>query len=114
MDDLDRRSFLKFSAGALLGSQFAYADGSAVDHPDFKPDPRIEEIFRDLAAPLHERSMRDRSRGVALGKEGDLSGGYTLSKSGDFPEAQLATAYADFAKFMSVCMEVEERAGGYA
>lgn len=39
----------------LLATSAALAASPEDHHPDFKPHPRLEEIFRDLSAPLYTR-----------------------------------------------------------
>jgi hypothetical protein len=83
-------------------------------HPDYKPDPRLEDIFRDLSAPLHSRLRRDRSRTAERGKEADASRGYSLEIGEPGLAVRLEASSADFHRFMSVAMGVDARSAGYA
>src|SRR2546421_3522215 len=106
-----RREFL--AATTALAAMPGFSSPTAQSHPSFKPDPRVEAIFDDLAAPLHSRLMRDRSRVAVNGKEADLSHGYSFDIDAAMAE-RLAASSADLHKFMSVCMAVEPPSSGYA
>ena len=117
MNQFSRRDFLSISTASLLAAPWEIASGGepadASLHPDFRPDPRIAEIFRDLAAPLHGRSMRDPNRAAAV-QEADLASGCSLEIADRKAAETLATATADFHAFMSVAMEVKRNSGGHA
>jgi hypothetical protein len=102
-----RRIFLSATGVGLAGlSDAAAAPWTDARHPDYIPDPRIAEIFRDLASPLHSISLRDRARTAARGSEADLSAGYSLAIEGRATGA-LSAMEADFHRFLSVCMQVQ-------
>ena len=105
-----RRDLLATALATVPG--FSQTTGQR--HRDFKPDPRLEEIFRDLSAPLHSRLRRDRSRKAVVGKEADASRGYSLDIGDPRAAGQLEASTADFHRFMSVSMAVHSRPGGYA
>lgn len=118
MGSISRREFVSCVAPLLAAEdnlrlgEGAYWPASAGSgekeqrHPDFRPDPRIEEMFRGLAAPLHSRLVRDRARVAAGGKEADLSRGYTLEIQGREIVERLTEAVTDFHSFMTVSMGV--------
>ena len=108
---MKRRDFV--AAATALTALPEFAQMHEERHPNFKPHPRLEEIFRDLSAPLHRRLKRDRSRKAAIGREADLSQGYSLAIA-DHAAARLETSAADFHLFMSVAMAVKPRSAGYA
>ena len=97
-----RRDFLTTAAALVAKGEQG--------HPAFKPAARVEEIFRDLEQPLHNRLMRDRERTAAAG-EADLSAGYSVRVDGR--AARLESAIADFHMFMPVSMGVKQEAGAY-
>jgi hypothetical protein len=107
---MKRREFLTTAAmlAALPDVSHAYEE-----RPNLQLHPRLEEIFRDLAAPLHSRLMRDSSRVAIDGKEADLSRGYSLKISDSRAASQLEASIADLHRFLSVPMAVESRSDGY-
>jgi hypothetical protein len=109
-----RRTFLS-AVGLGLGGlpDAGAAPWTEARHPNFVPDPRIQEIFRDLAAPLHGVSLRDRARAVSAGAEADLSAGYSLAIEDRDAADALGAMEADFHRFLSICMEVSRAGGGY-
>ncbi len=107
-----RRVFLSSVAATLGGLPEAdCAEEPSYRHPDFHPHPRIAEIFRDLAAPLHATLIRDPSRSSKEG-EADLSRGCSLeidrTVAGD-----LAAAADDFRRFLSVSMGLRPETSAY-
>jgi hypothetical protein len=120
MTSISRRLFLASaglpaleSAFPLLAATSHHASLPYRQNSSFRPDPRVEDIFRDLASPLHTGLMRDSARTAVMDHEADLSGGYSLEI---FPGAiakTLAVASADFHQFMSVSMGVKSGAGSY-
>jgi hypothetical protein len=107
-----RRSFLTAVSLGLGGlPEAGAAPWTEQRHPDFHPDPRIQEIFRDVAAPLHSAPLRDRARSASAG-EANLTAGCTLRIEG-FGGAGLATMEADFRRFLSVCMQSPAGERGY-
>jgi hypothetical protein len=110
--NMRRRDFL--TTATALAAEPGFSQPTEQRHPDFKPDPRLEEIFRDLSAPLHSRLRRDRSRKAVMGKEADASRGYSLEIGDTGAARRLEASTADFHRFMSVAMAVQSRSGGYA
>ena len=104
-----RRDFLAIAT--TLATRPVNPSPGSERHPDFKPLARVEEIFRNLAQPLHSRLMRDRARTAAAG-EAELSAGYSLVMD-PAAASRLGVAIADFHTFMSVSMGVGWRPGGY-
>lgn len=82
-------------------------------HPNFKPDSRLEEIFKDLSAPLYTRLIRDRSRFAVPGKEADVSRGCSLEIGDPGVAARLEASTADFHRFLSVAMGVNSHSNNY-
>lgn len=120
MTSISRRAFLASAGLPALESAFpllaATSHHTALPYranPAFQPDPRVEDIFRDLASPLHTGLMRDSVRTSILGSEADLSSGYSLEISPRTVARKLAMAREDFHQFMSVSMGVMPNAGGY-
>lgn len=120
MTPISRRSFLASASLPALQSAFpalaAASQQATVPYranPAFRPDPRVEDIFRDLASPLHATLMRDSTRTAVAGHEADLSHGYSLEISPKTIARKLATASSDFHQFMSVSMGTKPNVGGY-
>ncbi len=120
MTRFSRRSFLVSGAlpalkvaFPLLAATSAQTAGPYQPNPAFTPDPRVEDIFRDLASPLHTVLMRDFDRTSIAGREADLSRGYSIEMYPRGLYKQLNTAVADFRQFMSVSMGVRPGLGGH-
>jgi hypothetical protein len=107
-----RRNFL-VTAAALAAMPGLSQEREEGGHAAFRPDPRLEEIFRDLSAPLHARLLRDPARAAVRGQEADLSRGYALEISDPRLADRLSVSTADFNRFMSVSMGVKTRSAGY-
>lgn len=120
MNRVSRRSFMSALAVPLLPGQLVSAVSDQPEpqqsshlNPDFKPDKRVDELMRDLAAPLHGRLLRDRARRVFRGQEADLSQGYILEMGDSAVATRLAVSTADFEKFMSASMDLQHRLQAY-
>jgi hypothetical protein len=114
MISISRRKFLASASIPILESAFPLLSEAAYRaNPKFHPDPRVQDIFRDLASPLHANLMRDPARVAIIDREVDLSRGYSL----EIPERDVATELAmatnDFHRFMSVSMGVNRDMGVY-
>jgi len=107
-----RRAFLSSAAIPLCGAPAVAALAPYQFHPDFQPDPRVQEIFRDLASPLHGAKIRDVSRTIYPG-EADLSKGYRLEIAGRNVARDLAASLEDFRAFLSVAMDLKPAGRGY-
>jgi hypothetical protein len=114
MIPISRRAFLASAGIPVLESAFPLlAEPPYQANPAFHPDPRIENIFHDLASPLHANLMRDPARIAIAGREADLSRGYSLEISGREAAIRLGAATADFHRFMSVSMGSTRGTGRY-
>lgn len=107
-----RREFL--TTATALAAVPGFPQPTERRHRGFQPDPRLEEIFRDLSSPLHSRLRRDRSRIAVSGKEADASRGYSLEIGDPSVARRLEASTADFHTFMSVAMAVQARSASYA
>ena len=102
-----RRAFLSSSAAGVLTKVPALGAPALYQfHPNFQPDRRIGEIFRDLAAPLHATRIRDRERRAITEREADLSGGYSLEIADPKAARELEASLDDFRTFLSVSMDL--------
>ena len=107
MNALSRRGFLSTAAVPLVSGQSGSTppDRQTSDlNPDFRPEAHVEDLIRDLSAPLHDRPLRDRNRKVLPQREADLSRGFSLELADAAVAGRLAASTADFQRFMSVCM----------
>jgi len=83
------------------------------DRTELNLPARLDDLRKELAAPLHERSLRDKSRTAVADREADLAGGYALEIGDDKAAQRLEASVEDFHRFMSVCMGVGHSPQGY-
>ncbi|MEN6609170.1 MAG: hypothetical protein ABFD60_18115, partial [Bryobacteraceae bacterium] len=89
----------------------ATVDEGVYRHPSFQPDPRIGAISRDLAAPLHNATIRDPLRIIKEG-EADLSNGCSLEIDGKIA-GDLAVSIDDFQRFLTVSLGIPKEKASY-
>jgi len=111
MNNLSRRVFLSAVTMPLVSGQTGSPPAGQQTselHPDYRPEARVEDLIRDLSAPLHDRPMRDRNRKALPQREADLSPGFALELTDPSAVERLAASTGDFQRFMSVCMGLRQ------
>jgi hypothetical protein len=98
---------------AMNANQGARSGQRTMNHAGLNLSPRRDDMAADLAAPLHNRSLREKTQIVPSGRDADLADGYSLKIGNPQRAKRLDASVEDFRTFMTVCMEIQHGQQAY-